>query len=229
MLHSENRITLTGKSLLMEITHYALLVEKPTLLSIFENFRKSNSLHPKKLELTMSAEKLQCECVQESPAQNRSSDIRSGADFGYMPRLGDENLLQKTLDSIDFHCFRINREDLDIGKKLGEGAFGIVAKGKLRGARCAVKMLRDDASQSSMDVGYKCLLAEISVLSEIGAHPNLVAFYGACLQDATPLIVQEYIEGQNLQEYLDTKKFGFNLGKAKVAKIRKHFKITKTE
>ena len=138
-------------------------------------------------------------------------------EYFYTPRFQDQNLLQKTKSLIIEGEFEISPLDLKIGRKIGEGAFGVVNKGKLRGATCVVKMLREDVSTLSSGLGFNCLLMEIGILAGIGPHPNLVAFYGACLHDVnTPMIVQEYIEGPNLQEHLDNKTFGFNLGHAKV-------------
>ena len=77
-------------------------------------------------------------------------------------------------------------------------------------------MLKDDEGNSK--VGHSCLLLEISILSGIGSHPNLVSFYGACVEDMdTPIIVQELIEGPNLHDYLKAKPFEFNLGASKVS------------
>ena len=80
-------------------------------------------------------------------------------------------------------------------------------------------MLKDDEGNSK--VGHSCLLLEISILSGIGSHPNLVSFYGACVEDMdTPIIVQELIEGPNLHDYLKAKPYEFNLGAPKVVHIK---------
>jgi serine/threonine protein kinase len=136
----------------------------------------------------------------------------------YVPRFEGKNLLLNTMRKVSEKAFEIDSEDVHVGEKLGEGAFGSVTKGMWRGKPCVIKMLKKNDGDDASEVEYNCLLVEIGILTEIGAHPNLVAFHGACLRDAhTPMIIQEYIEGPNLQEHLDTKRFGFNLGKAAVS------------
>ena len=45
---------------------------------------------------------------------------------------------------------------------------------------------------------------ELDVLTTVGQHQNLVAFYGACVEDeSSPVILEEYVEGPNLEKYLE--------------------------
>ena len=134
----------------------------------------------------------------------------------FVPKVEECNLISKTLDKMRQGSFEIGHEDLTIGQEIGKGAFGVVKKGSWRGKPCVAKMLTDDADKFKM--GHKCLLSEMSILSDIGAHPNLVSFFGACIHDIdSPIIVQELIEGPNLHDYLKAKSFQFNLGAAKVS------------
>lgn len=61
---------------------------------------------------------------------------------------------------------------------LGEGAFGLVLKGKLNSAyTVAVKTLR--SSQATQNDSYlRALLSEIKVLQHVGKHENIVNMIG---------------------------------------------------
>ena len=49
---------------------------------------------------------------------------------------------------------------------------------------------------------------ELDVLTSVGKHQNLVEFYGACVQDPTnPVILEEFVEGPNLEHYLEVRGF----------------------
>ena len=69
--------------------------------------------------------------------------------------------------------------DLEYDQILGEGQ--IVFKDTYRGQLCAVKKLKEGVDNGSLE--YERLLLELSVLAGVGAHPNLVHFFGACVQD----------------------------------------------
>jgi hypothetical protein len=111
--------------------------------------------------------------------------------------------------------FGLERKKLQLGDQIGEGEFGLVLKGTYQGRTCAIKMLKDSIGHNSEE--YMRLLMELSILASAGSHPNLVGFIGACIEDLScPLIVEEYVDGPNLQEYLCTKKIAFELGRQKV-------------
>ena len=111
-------------------------------------------------------------------------------------------------------CFSILPSELQIKDKIGEGQFGAVFKGNYDGQACAIKKLKDGITSG---VQYERLLLEISILSGVGNHPNLVCFLGACLQDdGAPMIVEELVAGPDLAEYLKNKKYEFNLGQPTV-------------
>jgi hypothetical protein len=61
------------------------------------------------------------------------------------------------------------------------------------------------------------MLIELAVLAGVKPHPNVVGFLGACVEDlSAPLIIEEYVHGPNLEDYLYLKQVGFNLGQPKV-------------
>ncbi len=106
--------------------------------------------------------------------------------------------------------------DLLLTSKLGEGKFGIVYKGCFKGQTCAVKMLKA-GSDSKGSIEYEKLLMENSILAGVGRHPNIAHLFGSCHQeDGSLMIVEEFVEGQELERHLKSKPVGFNLGKPKV-------------
>ncbi|XP_068762386.1 fibroblast growth factor receptor 2-like isoform X2 [Montipora capricornis] len=95
-------------------------------------------------------------------------------------------------------------------EKLGEGAFGIVRKGKYRAKNgqildVAVKQLKDTAGVSE----NSDLLNEIKIFKQAGQHPNIVNFVGECIKSDKILLVTELVNGKSLEVFLKSKKIEF--------------------
>ncbi|KAL1375662.1 hypothetical protein pipiens_000682, partial [Culex pipiens pipiens] len=97
------------------------------------------------------------------------------------------------------------RDQLILGKVLGEGAFGRVvqaeAKGLIAGTdstAVAVKMLKKDHTEGDIND----LLSEMDIMKMVGSHPNIINFLGFCNQDGPPLIIVEYAAHGNLKDFL---------------------------
>ncbi len=153
--------------------------------------------------------------LQTSSIQTKQdSNFIMGGQYIFLPRFRSD-LAKRTVCTVTDKSYEIAKHDLTFGESIGEGACGLVAKCKWHGKTCVAKMLRVGPCPNKLN--HSCLLIEIAILAEIGTHPNLVTFYGACIEDVdAPIIVQEYIEGPNLGDYLKSKQFEFNLGTAKV-------------
>merc|ERR1719341_2669279 len=120
--------------------------------------------------------------------------------------------------------WEFDRDKLTVKEELGQGAFGKVMKGIVRGAvitseltttsgchlvktnktvpplTVAVKMTKDHATeQEVLD-----LVKEIEIMKAVGGHVNIVNLLGACTQPAgQPLLaILEYAEHGNLRDYL---------------------------
>ena len=77
----------------------------------------------------------------------------------------------------------------------------VVYKAKFRNNFCAAKKLKCGTSAHTQE--YNDILVELEILATIGTHPNLVRFYGACIDDPTsPVILEELMEGGSLQSFL---------------------------
>ena len=124
-------------------------------------------------------------------------------------------LMNRAFNTVHLRSCEIYQDQLIINSKIGEGQFGLVYKGSWKGQACAIKKLKAEVKTDS--VQYQRLLIELTILAGVGAHPNIVGFFGACIHDiGSPLIVEELVDGTNLEQYLDGKSIGFNLGRAKV-------------
>ncbi|ODN03157.1 Proto-oncogene tyrosine-protein kinase receptor Ret [Orchesella cincta] len=103
--------------------------------------------------------------------------------------------------------WEIHRDDLTLEHVLGEGQFGRVLKGKLRGhsggghTPVAVKMLKVDAAEGSKSL-WQEFMAEFSLLKQVD-HPNVIKLLGACTTTGgPPYIVMEYAEYGALRSFL---------------------------
>ena len=104
----------------------------------------------------------------------------------------------------------VTRHHFEIGACVGQGANANVYRSKMSGKICAVKMLRTDTERRNQK--FQDMLMEIFVMSSMGSHPSLIEFYGACLSEVgNPIVLMEWIEGQDLESYLMQQPIGFAL------------------
>ena len=93
----------------------------------------------------------------------------------------------------------------DIGRKLGEGAFGVVVKGIQRdldrpvAIKLMLKRRQDSADTKKRFIREARLLAKMS-------HPNVVKIYAYGTDKNAPYIVEEYLEGFTFDGYLRANK-----------------------
>lgn len=86
------------------------------------------------------------------------------------------------------------------GNLIGFGSTGKVYKTYWRGIECVVKMLNTNTSKTNNDINHTDLINEISIISRL-RHPNLVLFLGACTLKEPILLLYEYMENGNLEDY----------------------------
>ncbi|XP_028063134.1 chitin elicitor receptor kinase 1-like [Camellia sinensis] len=96
--------------------------------------------------------------------------------------------------SVEFSYEELSKvtNDFSIANKIGQGGFGSVYYGKLRGQKVAIKKMDMQASKE--------FLAELKVLTRVH-HLNLVHLIGYCVEGSLCL-VYEYIENGNLSQHL---------------------------
>ncbi|CAO2606333.1 Proto-oncogene tyrosine-protein kinase receptor Ret [Lemmus lemmus] len=153
-----------------------------------------------------SAEMTFCRPAQGFPISYSSSGTRR-------PSL-DSMENQVSVDSLKIPedpKWEFPRKSLVLGKTLGEGEFGKVVKAtafRLKGragyTTVAVKMLKENASQSEL----RDLLSEFNLLKQVN-HPHVIKLYGACSQDGPLLLIVEYAKYGSLRGFLrDSRKIG---------------------
>ena len=154
-------------------------------------------------------------CSTIEPSMTSGKQEEQHQQYLVSPHFSTTYLTREAIEIVHKGSYEILPSDLHISKLLGEGQFGAVYKGSFKGQPCAVKMLKEGVNKG---VEYERLLIELSILAGIGHHPNLVCFLGACLQeDKPPLIVEEFVQGPDLEEYLNPKMYEFDLGQPTVS------------
>uniref|UniRef100_A0A8C1B8R3 Fibroblast growth factor receptor n=1 Tax=Cyprinus carpio carpio TaxID=630221 RepID=A0A8C1B8R3_CYPCA len=99
------------------------------------------------------------------------------------------------------------RENLTLGKPLGEGCFGQVVRAEAyrinkenqdQVTTVAVKMLKDDAT----DKDLADLISEMELMKVMDKHKNIINLLGVCTQDGPLYVLVEYASKGSLREYL---------------------------
>jgi hypothetical protein len=84
-------------------------------------------------------------------------------------------------EEIKRQSYDVRPEEILSGCKLGEGSMAEVFEATFRGQKCAAKRLKNGVAENS--VQYNDLLVEVHTLANIGSHPNIITFYGACVRE----------------------------------------------
>jgi len=89
-------------------------------------------------------------------------------------------------------------------QRIGEGQCAEVYKARWRGMHAVAKVLKragDYQAGWTLATARADLVHEISVMSHL-RHPNLVLFLGACIEHDDIILLNEYMDGGNLEEYV---------------------------
>jgi predicted Ser/Thr protein kinase len=95
--------------------------------------------------------------------------------------------------------------DVIIGKKLGQGAFGVVYKGEWGGEPVAIK-------QCTLNVGPAGVAdfkAEAKLMLSIKPHPSIVQVFGLTVHQGSIYMILEYCGGGSLDSYMKKKQLTF--------------------
>jgi hypothetical protein len=92
--------------------------------------------------------------------------------------------------------FHISFKELTVGKKLGEGGFGVVYKGTYGREDVAIKMLNQNGQKY-----LKNFTDEVSIAVKLN-HPRIVKTYGASLEGQRYAMVMEFMAHGNLYNLL---------------------------
>ncbi|XP_019190421.1 PREDICTED: serine/threonine-protein kinase STY46-like isoform X2 [Ipomoea nil] len=97
-----------------------------------------------------------------------------------------------------FEDWEIDRRLLKIGKKIASGSCGDLYHGVYLGLDVAVKVLRSEHLNDSLEDEFA---QEVAILRQV-QHKNVVRFIGACSKPPLLCIVTEYMPGGSLYDYL---------------------------
>ncbi|CAF2974413.1 unnamed protein product [Rotaria sp. Silwood2] len=92
--------------------------------------------------------------------------------------------ISESVQAIDYNDLNINPDD-----KLGQGSFGVVYKATWNNQIVAVKQLHLNKLTRKEKSSF---VKEITIMSTLGEHPNLVYLHGYTLEP--PCLVMEYVE-----------------------------------
>jgi serine/threonine protein kinase len=95
----------------------------------------------------------------------------------------------------------INFKQLELGKQIGVGSYGVVYRAKWKGVDVAVKKFMKQKLPEKRMLEFR---AEVASLSELH-HPNIIMFIGACVKPPNLCIVTEYMKKGNLRDILRDK------------------------
>ncbi|KAI6228537.1 SH2 motif and Tyrosine protein kinase domain containing protein [Aphelenchoides besseyi] len=99
--------------------------------------------------------------------------------------------------------WELKHEQLDLGKTLGEGAFGEVRVGTLTQGKKKIKVaikIHKGTNLSKEMIKEMCKEARIMRRYE---HPNIVRFYGVAMEKEPLMLVMELVDGGSLDKYLN--------------------------
>ncbi|CAL5341836.1 unnamed protein product [Camellia sinensis] len=101
------------------------------------------------------------------------------------------------LPLFDFATIVNATDNFSINNKLGEGGFGLVYKGELKGGQeIAVKRLSRNSSQ-----GLDDFKNEVSYIAKL-QHRNLVKLLGCCIQGEEKMLIYEYMPNKSLDYFI---------------------------
>ncbi|KAJ3557332.1 hypothetical protein NM688_g1529 [Phlebia brevispora] len=92
--------------------------------------------------------------------------------------------------------------DFNICFPVGAGSSGQVYRGDWNGAVVAVKRMHVEDARVISEAQRKAIRHEVKIWSTL-QHPNVLTFYGACLEATVPFLVMRYCPFGDISHYLD--------------------------
>lgn len=104
---------------------------------------------------------------------------------------------QHDLDITTKDNWEIDRTEVILGMKLGQGMFGEVRKAKVRGKSAAVKTLKEGTMPKEK------FMAEANAMKDL-RHPNIVTLLAVCSKEEPIFIITEFMDKGSLVSFLKT-------------------------
>eukprot|EP01119_Soliformovum_irregulare_P017850 TRINITY_DN5365_c0_g1_i2.p1 TRINITY_DN5365_c0_g1~~TRINITY_DN5365_c0_g1_i2.p1 ORF type:complete len:843 (-),score=277.84 TRINITY_DN5365_c0_g1_i2:51-2465(-) len=96
--------------------------------------------------------------------------------------------------------WEVKFEEIEILRKIGEGAFGVVFHAKWRNAACVVKQMKMDVNDQ---LAIRDFLREANNMKRLRPHPNVTDLLGICTAPDKPIcILTEYLSEGSLSEMI---------------------------
>ncbi|GMP52749.1 hypothetical protein CsSME_00018451 [Camellia sinensis var. sinensis] len=125
---------------------------------------------------------------------NREGNLMHNSEQGYNDKSQKEDL---ELPLFDLAVIANSTNSFSIDNKLGEGGFGPVYKGILKGGQeIAVKRLSKNSSQ-----GLNEFKNEVICIAKL-QHRNLVKLLGCCIQGEEKMLIYEYMPNKSLDFFI---------------------------
>ncbi len=128
-------------------------------------------------------------------------DKSASARDGHLQTMVGEGMAFKEdhyLTSANLCRWIIDFSEIQLGKQVGLGSYGVVYRGKWKGVDIAVKrFIKQKLDERSM-LEFR---AEMAFLSELH-HPNIVLFIGACVKRPNLCIVTEFVKQGSMKDIL---------------------------
>ena len=103
---------------------------------------------------------------------------------------------------------QINRNDIELYEEIGSGGFGAVHRAKWLRSDMIVAVKKLHLIHLNKDA-EKNLFNELSLLNRI-RHPNIISFYGACLEKDHYALIMEFMSLGSLYHILHEEKLQFS-------------------
>ncbi|KAL4493143.1 hypothetical protein ABPG72_003228 [Tetrahymena utriculariae] len=105
----------------------------------------------------------------------------------------------------------INYQELDFGKKIGEGSYGQVFKGTWAKTQVAIKQFGKQNSKFHLRK-VQDFISEVRVINNL-RHPNIVLYMGVCFYQSQYFMITEYLQEGSLYDHLHIKHTAFTEAK----------------
>ncbi|KAJ3533955.1 hypothetical protein NM688_g7207 [Phlebia brevispora] len=107
-------------------------------------------------------------------------------------------------DDVAFKRFVISslEVDFDVNNPIGRGASGKVYKGAWNGTTVAIKRMHSDDGRMLSREQRQAFYHELRTWSEL-RHPNVLPFYGACLEAEIPFLLMKHCRFGTVNSYLE--------------------------